>query len=180
MKRYRYDDEKLKFVSKYFDTCTYSELADKFNYKFGTNVSAQAMSDLCNKSLKLKKTRNNGMFSSRLDRPFTRSVGTEVWRCGYIFVKTNDVRHEGSTSYSDMSENWQPKHRVIYENTYGKIPNDKIVIFLDNDRTNFNIDNLYCIDRKINLMMNNFGLMSNNPEITLTAIKWCELNCAMK
>lgn len=79
-----------------------------------------------------------------------------------------------------FKENWVQKHRYIYEQQHGEIPNDHIIIFLDGNKTNFSINNLYCISRKIHAVMNKNRWFSENPDLTLTAIKWCELFYALK
>lgn len=75
---------------------------------------------------------------------------------------------------------WLPLQKKIWIDHYGKVPKGKMVIFLDGDRNNFDIDNLYCIDRKISAVMASNNWYTSSREHTLTAIKWCELYYAMK
>jgi hypothetical protein len=71
-------------------------------------------------------------------------VGTERFRSAdnYTYVKVADPNV------------WKLKQRMIYESIFGEIPNDKNIIFLDKDTTNFNIDNLKLIDKKENMLLN--------------------------
>lgn len=63
---------------------------------------------------------------------------------------------------------------------YGEVPDGKMVIFLDCNKENLDIGNLYCIDRKISAVLASNGWYSDNGELTLTAIKWCELFYAIE
>ena len=70
---------------------------------------------------------------------------------------------------------WELKHRYIYEQHYGKIPKEDIVIFLDNDKTNFDINNLKCISRKEHLYMNENKFRFEDRDITYTAVNIAKL-----
>jgi hypothetical protein len=177
---HHYSDEEKQFLSDNIEGHTYQELTDLFNLRFGTNVPSHSISDVCTKRMKVKRNCNTGQFKQNEERPCTKQIGQEVWRCGYIYVKVADVYHEGKTNYKQLVENWQPKHRYIYEQAHGKIKKDEIVVFLDGDNTNFDINNLYCMNRRINLIMNKHKWFTADRELTLTAIKLCELICALK
>lgn len=79
-----------------------------------------------------------------------------------------------------LRENWVQKHRLVWESVHGKIPKGKLIIFLDGDRSNFDPDNLYCIDRKLTTVMIRNNWFTTDRGHTLTAIKWCELFYARK
>ena len=75
---------------------------------------------------------------------------------------------------------WIPIQKKIWQDHYGEVPEGKMVIFLDGDRENLDIENLYCIDRRISAIMAANKWYTNSRDHTLTAIKWCELHYAMK
>ena len=105
--------------------------------------------------------------------------------CNMTFEKfsdfVNDVGYfEGKIDNKKYKINWMPKHKYIYEQHYGKIPEGYFVIFLDNNQMNFDISNLYCVNRKIHAIMSKNKWYTNNKENTLTAIKWCELYYVLK
>ena len=79
-----------------------------------------------------------------------------------------------------MNKNWVKKGKLVLEEAYGEIPDDKLIIFLDKDHKNCNLSNLYVTDRKINFMMSKNNWHFENPELTLAALKWCELYYAIK
>lgn len=70
---------------------------------------------------------------------------------------------------------WQLKHRYIYEQHYGKIPSNKMVIFLDGDRNNYSIDNLKLVDKDTHLIAIRKELYSKDKDLTETGILLSEL-----
>jgi hypothetical protein len=48
------------------------------------------------------------------------------------------------------------KHRVIWEQHHGQIPEGHIIIFADNNKMNFDLDNLICVSRKDHAIRNKF------------------------
>ena len=107
-------------------------------------------------------------------------VGTERWKDGYLYVKVADSPLPKKFTVMQLRENWVQKHRLVWESAHGKIPKGKLIIFLDGDRSNFDLNNLYCIDRKITTVMMRNNWFTDSKEHTLTAIKWCELYFAQK
>ena len=63
---------------------------------------------------------------------------------------------------------------------YGPVPDGKMICFLDCNKENLDIDNLYCIDRRVSVRLAQNGWWSTNPDITLAGIKYAELKEALK
>lgn len=70
---------------------------------------------------------------------------------------------------------WKRKHVYIYEQVHGSIPKGSCIIFLDGDRENFDIDNLYLLTKKEFLYLISRDLLFNNRELNLAAINLCKL-----
>lgn len=179
MNYHRYTDEEKQFCIDNINTLTYKQMADEFNTRFISNVNSYAMSDLCTKQLKIKRNKNTGNFAVRKDRPAKMPVGTEIDKSGYIWTKVDSIYHEGKTLNDQYKENWIQKQRLIYEQAFGEIPKGNIVVFLNGDRANFDINNLYSINRKAHAQMCKNNWYTNDKEHTLTAIKLCELACRL-
>ena len=86
------------------------------------------------------------LYSERLDKE------------GYILIKIA------------KPNKWMRKHRWIYEQEYGAIPENSVIIFADGDKTNFSIENLICVSRKELRVLNKFGLIKNDAELTKTGL----------
>lgn len=61
---------------------------------------------------------------------------------------------------------WMLKHRYIYEKHYGKIPDGYSIMFADQNKQNFDINNLILVSRAENLIMNHNKLVFDNDELT--------------
>ena len=55
-----------------------------------------------------------------------------------------------------------------------------MVCFLDGDNNNFDLNNLYPINRKISAIMSKNKWWTHSRNHTLAAIKWCELFYVLK
>lgn len=93
-----------------------------------------------------------------------KKIGDEfVNKDGYTFIKVEEPN------------TWIHKQQYIYENRYGKLPKGFSVVFLDKDKTNFDIDNLKAIPNDIKLTAKNLKLFYNNKEMTKTGLLVAEL-----
>ena len=127
-----YTEEQDEWLKSNFSKLGRKECTKQFNEKFGTNKLEGNLKVHCNRDLKLKITKTD----KSLHHSPKYSEGHEIFHknSGYIFVKS-----------SDRNAIYITKQRYIYEKAHGKIPKGYSVIFLDGDRTNFDLDNLMCI-----------------------------------
>ncbi|MCK9526077.1 MAG: HNH endonuclease [Limnochordia bacterium] len=163
-------------ASNYINSFT---LTDAFNSRFKSNRTAPAIRKKLN-SLGYKFGHSGGHRKGYGFSTTAAPVGAECWKGGYLYVKVADNPLPKNFTTEDIRKNWKQKHRLVWEKAYGKIPKGGIIVFLDGDRNNFDLDNLYCTSKKITTPMIRNNWFSDNREMTLTAIKWCELFYAMK
>ncbi|MFV0394978.1 MAG: HNH endonuclease signature motif containing protein [Coprobacillaceae bacterium] len=66
-----------------------------------------------------------------------KPIGSEyIDKDGYLYIKTKDTgKRLGRTGM------WQAYHILVWEQYNGELPKGHIVIFLDQDKSNFSIDN---------------------------------------
>lgn len=106
----------------------------------------------------------------------TKPIGYErVDADGYIEVK---VRMR--PSHSIKNDNFVLKHRLIWEQAHGPIPDDCIVIFKDGNKRNFDLDNLMLITRAQNAVMNKNHLRTDVPEYIETSLLLADIACARR
>lgn len=80
----------------------------------------------------------------------TLPVGTEIIdKFGYIWVRCATPQNK-----SKSHTFWIRKNQLIYEQHYGKIPENHCVIFADGDKRNFNIGNLILVSKDEQIYMN--------------------------
>ena len=102
-----------------------------------------------------------------------REIGSErVDKDGYVLVKIRD---------GHLNKNWVFKHRLIYEQIYGKIPKNHKVVFADGNKRNFDPDNLLLVSYAEELIMNQRKLFTEDAEITKVGLNIAKvLNKARK
>ena len=123
--------------------------------------------------LHLKRDKNIGQFGE-INRKAELPIGTEVRiKSGAVYVKTQESSDKQISGYQYPF--WTPKQRKIYEDAHGKIPDNHMVVFLNKNNQDFSIGNLYCISRSILAIMNKNRWFTTSRELTLSAIKYCEL-----
>lgn len=93
-----------------------------------------------------------------------RPVGSErVSVDGYVEIKIAEPNK------------WMLKHKYIWEQAKGKVPDKHCLIFLDSNRQNVSLDNLALISRAQLARMNQNKLFHSDPELTKTGVIIAEL-----
>lgn len=137
-----YSKEELSFIKDKFEKkYTIAEIAQAFNKQFNRNISKPNMSyALRFLGLRYHHFRKQTFKIGNMNRwKVKRDIGTErLDKDGYILVKVGFPRIE------------KRKHILVWEKEYGKINNRiEAIVFLDGDKTNCELSNLYKIDRRI-------------------------------
>lgn len=151
------------------------ETARLFNELFDDNRTVEVLKVHCNRNLGIKRTKETRAKSLSL-KGDAKPIGSERHHQGFTFVKVADD-YIGRQS---ANKNWELKQRVLWKQRHGEIPPKHQIVFLNRDRTDFSDENLFCISSAINAIMVRNGWYSTDRNITLTAIKWCELHFALQ
>ena len=176
---HRFTEEEKNFLRDNINRFTYPQLADAFNAEFGTSLTHGNISDVCIKRLDLKRNKPHTFPKGK--REFNAvPIGTEMFDGATLWLKIDDAYHEGTSVSKGADSNWARKSTWVYEQKHGKIAEGFLIVHLDMDKFNCSPENLYCVSRKVNFMMAKNGWYKQDSELTLTAIKWCELFYATK
>ena len=160
----------------YHSVSSYQELTDLFNERFGTSRLRGQISDKCTKQMRLTGMPNSTQYGKKEKEQLP--IGTIRKSQVGTYIKVMEVQNHHISGYAEPY--WLPLQKKIYQDVHGEIAPGQMVCFLDGNTANFDIDNLYCIDRKISAIMSKNRWWTNDREHTLTAIKWCELHYALK
>jgi hypothetical protein len=158
-KRHYYTSDELLFLKKNYTGGAYSELTKLFNEHFNVSLSKEAIRNVCLHH-KLFNNKTGGQNSA---------IGSEIkYSNGFVYVKVR-CRNEGEPPLKTV-EKWKRKHTLIWESAHGPMPKDNVIIFADDNKSNFAIDNLIMVSRKEYAVMHNNGLISSNPELNKIAL----------
>lgn len=98
-----------------------------------------------------------------------------------IPIGTEYKKDDGMVLVKISSNKWKYKQRLIYERYHNvKLKEDDYIIFLDQNRNNFNINNLKLVTRHESAILSNQKLFSKNPETTKTGIEIAKLIIKVK
>lgn len=90
----------------------------------------------------------------------TKPIGYErLSRDGYIEVKV-----KMRPSNPKCNDNFVPKHKLVWEAANGPVPEDCVITFKDGNKQNIALENLACITRGQNAIMNQAHIRCDNPE----------------
>ena len=157
------------------------QMSIAFNNRFSQNTCQKTIQKACARYNLFPERKGLAMIAGERN-PFTlrNPIGYERRSGGKVYVKVADEVYTTGTPTFNESGNWQEKKRYMYEKYNGSIPDGYYIIHLNGDKKNFEKDNLYAITPQVNMLMGANRWYSIDPEVTLTAIKWCELFYATK
>jgi len=99
-------------------------------------------------------------------------VGTERidMASGCVMVKISMRRINKGQRFTHYNGTWKRKHRMIWEQHYGRIPKGYRVIFLDGNKRNTEIDNLELATSNEIMLMTHYGLKFTDKDRTKTGL----------
>ena len=178
----KYPNEVSNYIKENAIGVGNQELTDKVNKKFGTTYTRE----------QIKRYKANHKISSGLTGRFERGMipfnkgkkGIYAPGCEKGWFKKGNTPHnhkpvgservdckDGYTLVKTAEPNkWELKQHVVWNEYYGDIPKGQKIVFLDGDKTNFDINNLSLVTEGELLTMNNNGLIYNDSEATKVGI----------
>ena len=147
---------------------TRQELCDEFNKKFNLNLTLGKLRDLNTKhGLNIGNPTRN---MHNLEKGWIKTRGYTTREIGEEINRGEDV------PYIKLSKNnYVAKHRYLYEQYHNvTLGINDLIIFLDNDKTNFNKDNLYKVSRAVSGILVGNELYGTKETDKETIVKFCE------
>lgn len=185
MGMHKYTREEKDFLKAFIPGHSYREIAEAFNREFQTDVTASQIKNFIgNHKLNTGRTgrfpkghepANKGMpvspemrekvkatwFRKGQQPATTDPIGTEKrLGDGYIWVKVDNQPK------ASKKVNWKQKHRLIWEEVHGPIPEGHVLLFLDGDPTHVTLENLALVSRAELARMNQNHLIHDQKELT--------------
>lgn len=151
-----YSDEVFDFLLNNADKHTIKDLVNILEEEYNLKVERKKLAQYCIKmGIKYKYEKPNKAHSNN-----PTENGTIVTKTDGSMLKIKVDEHK-----------WEYLQRKIYEDYYNvKLKDDEYIIFLDQNRRNFNIDNLKLVTRQESAMLSSQQLYSSNPIVTTTGI----------
>jgi len=155
------------------------DILNAFNKHFNVNVSLHLL------------TKNNGRYKLGLPKAHRilqkNAEIIQVKRRGFykrpdgyeqtfMIDKRTFIKINNTDMKSNRKDGFVPKNRYLYEQYHNVEldPIEDIIVFLDDDTTNYSKENLYRLKRKTHAIMVNHRLYGNKSIDKLSLIKFCE------
>lgn len=149
--------EQEQFIKNNVTNKTSEELTNLVNQKFNLSLTIKQVRQY-KKSHKLRSGINTQFKKNQIPHN-KKSIGYEFTSSdGYTYIKTSEPNI------------YQHKQIYIYEQVHGKIPKNHSVMFLDQDKSNFDLDNLILVENKDKLTAKNKHLIFEDKELTRTGL----------
>lgn len=160
-----YDDREdiLKAFNDYFNLNVSLSLLTKNNVRY--NLDLPKAWRLIRKNFEILQVKRRGFYKRPDDYEQT------YLKDNIVYMKTSET-----VKYSRRKDGFVPKNRYLYEQYHGVKLDDveDLIIFLDDDHTNFSKENLYRLSRKTHALYLNHRLHKVKSVDKLTLIKYCE------
>ena len=173
----RYTKEELDYIRKITPGRHYHEIVDMFNKKFERQIDSK----------KLKCTLRNHGISTGLTGRFEKGITPHNKGKKYPGTGNRTTFRKGATPHNKMKvgedaittdgyvktkiaepDVWEYKHKLIWAEANGPIPEKHSIIFADGNKLNLSIDNLLLVSKAELLMLNRRKLISEDSELTKT------------
>lgn len=171
------DDMKTYIAENYYGITTV-DLTERFNNHFGVQFHWTAIAgykkrnDLRNGiDSRFKKGHIPNNKGKKMPPEIYEKAKETMFKKGnvpknYRPVGSERVNVDGYREIKVEDPNvWQLKHRVVWEEVNGSIPENHALLFLDGNPLNCEVDNLKLITRSELLAMNRYHLFSKNTEL---------------
>lgn len=159
-----YTDEEVLWLKENVPNSNWKTITEEFNKTFGKSKTLWALKTTCNR---------NGIYAKGLSQYGkcwnALPVGAETpLSNGYVRIRT------------EKSKVYVMKQRLIYQEHYGEIPKGYEVVFLDKDKSNYDIENLFLVSRKAiaaSMIMTRWNkwFTTTDPVLNKTMWMWLEL-----
>lgn len=181
---HKWSEEEKKFLRDNIQGTPIHDLTEMFNEHFDTNMTytqiratTKRLKLKCGVSTRFNKghiTWNKGIpiYNEKCEKTqfkkghkpkTTLPIGAErINSYGYVMVK---VSNEG-----EYNDRWKLKHKLLWEEKYGKVPPKHNLIFLDGDKTNNDLSNIALIKRSELARLNHQNMIYSDAELTRTSI----------
>lgn len=186
-----FTDEMVAFVRENIKGTCYRDMAAMVNARFGTDITDNQMKTLMNNrhltTGRNTRFQNGNIPFNKGQKGFCPEGSEKGWfKKGGIPTNHRPVGSErvDADGYREVKiaepNVWAYKHRLVYEEHYGEIPEGSVIVFLDQDKTNCNIENLKLISRNELARMNKNHRFSDNPQITDSGLTLTKLDMEIK
>lgn len=180
--KYNYSEENVKFLIENVKGISHKELTKRFNEKFNTNLSENALANMKRKlnlindiDTRFKKGQSSWNKGKKMSPEQYEKCKKTMFQKGNLSnarpIGDERIDIDGYTYIKVKQPNkWVLKHRWLYEKEKGEIPKGYNLIFADGNKQNFDLDNLILVSNAELFLINKKGLYKQDKELTKVGV----------
>lgn len=166
-KQPRLTTAEINFLKENIEGTPIKELTVMLNAAFDKHYTATQVHGMCYWR-GLRTGRDTKFKAGKKETLRTREIGTEtVDSNGYVRLKVGP-------------NDWRMKHRYVWEQANGPIPDDYVVLFLDQNKLNCALENLFLVQRKYIPIVNRNLKFSSDSVANRCLLKLAEIDFKIK
>ena len=177
--QHKWTDEEKEYLASIVKGSTYKEITEKMNDKFEYDFSEEQIKGAM---ARYKLATGTGGYFKKGSTPWNKGTkgltkaNKTSFKKGIIHFNYKQVGEERIDKYGYVQIKvaepnvWDLKHRAIYREHYGEIPDGHNIIFADGNKMNFDIDNLIAVSKSEMFILNNNNLRFEDKELTKVGV----------
>lgn len=138
-----------QFLLENYKKYSITEMIDILKQKFNIKTNTVNLSHYYRHILKITDYNKQEMICKRKPPIGTEKLVKDAYGRYKVWVRYRDVPIEIGSGKKEWKTNWKIKTHYIWEQHYGEIPKDHVVIQLDNNLENYDISNLRLVSNFI-------------------------------
>ena len=173
-----YTKEMDKFILDNCKGISVAKLTEMFNEHFETDLTKGAMKSRMgrigarNELLLHKETHPAINHPNAVATRFKKGQASLVASP----IGTERLNADGYYQVKVSNDKWVLKQRFIYQQAYGDLKDNEEIIFLDGDRSNFELSNLMKISKSESVRLNCLGLRTTDKDLTKAGVGMVRLD----
>lgn len=185
---FRYSEEHINFLKEYAPGHSMKDITEKFNNEFSLDKTVRQLGSLM-KRHKIKTGRDTRFVPGQPAYNKGKKVSPEVYAkmertmfkkgnipTNHRPVGSERINVDGYIEYKYAEPNkWILKHKMIWQQVFGDVPEGYVIVFKDQNKLNCNIDNLMLVNRKYMPTMSRMNLFTNDAETNETCVNLVKL-----
>ena len=176
----KYTAEQDQFLREAIPGRHWQEIVALFKERFGIELSKN---QVCGKKRSLGVNsgvtgREKGCATPMSER---YQIGDEMESRGNVWVKVAKGGSTGKSRSLYKSGLWEKKQNVVWERANGcPLPSGYVVMFIDNDRRNFDTANLIAVPIEISQAIYGMKIPHSDPQTMQACITMAQIRLALK
>lgn len=189
--KHRYTKEQIEYIREISPGRERTEIRDMVNNKYGLSVTTKSIAGVMYRNnIKNRMQGYNTRFEKgqkawNKGKPFSPEGSSKSWfKKGHTNTRapigSEHLKDNRVMIKVDHPDVWVEKHRWLWEQHYGKIPEGTAISFKDGNKENVTIENLFATTRRASTAVVRRNFPDHDPDLKVASHRLAELDIVIK